>query len=44
MKNVKNKAARRRMLANVFHACMSHILAPLKDAGITGIPMTSGMA
>ncbi|KAJ7826125.1 hypothetical protein B0H14DRAFT_3725210 [Mycena olivaceomarginata] len=42
MKNVKNKAARRRILANVFHACMSHILAPLKDAGITGIPMTSG--
>ncbi|KAJ7768569.1 hypothetical protein B0H14DRAFT_2402665 [Mycena olivaceomarginata] len=42
MKNVKNKAARRRILANVFHVCMSHILAPLKDAGITGIPMTSG--
>ncbi|KAJ6475861.1 hypothetical protein DFH09DRAFT_952625 [Mycena vulgaris] len=42
MKNVKNKAARRRILANVFHACMSHILAPLKDAGITGISMTSG--
>ncbi|KAJ7697770.1 hypothetical protein B0H14DRAFT_3100321 [Mycena olivaceomarginata] len=32
----------RRILANVFHACMAHILAPLKDAGITGIPMTSG--
>ncbi|KAJ7133963.1 hypothetical protein C8R43DRAFT_1132985 [Mycena crocata] len=42
MKNVKNTAARRRILANVFHACMSHILAPLKDAGVTGIPMTSG--
>ncbi|KAJ7312551.1 hypothetical protein DFH08DRAFT_791323 [Mycena albidolilacea] len=42
MKNIKNKSARRRILANVFHACMAHILAPLKDAGITGIPMTSG--
>ncbi|KAJ6549721.1 hypothetical protein B0H19DRAFT_1211389 [Mycena capillaripes] len=42
MKNVKNKAARRRILANVFHACMTYILAPLKEAGITGIPMTSG--
>ncbi|KAJ7913421.1 hypothetical protein B0H13DRAFT_2232321 [Mycena leptocephala] len=43
MKNVKNKAARRRILGNVFHACMSYILAPLNDAGKTGIPMTSGM-
>ncbi|KAJ7724958.1 hypothetical protein DFH07DRAFT_871823 [Mycena maculata] len=34
--------ARRRILANVFHVCMTHILAPLKDAGATGIPMTSG--
>ncbi|KAJ6598608.1 hypothetical protein B0H10DRAFT_2324126 [Mycena sp. CBHHK59/15] len=42
MKNVKNKAARRRILGNVFHACMAHILAPLKEAGATGIPMTSG--
>ncbi|KAJ7940028.1 hypothetical protein B0H13DRAFT_1586701 [Mycena leptocephala] len=42
MKNVKNKAARRRILGNVFHACMSHILVPLKEAGKTGIPMTSG--
>ncbi|KAJ6608216.1 hypothetical protein B0H10DRAFT_2166622 [Mycena sp. CBHHK59/15] len=35
-------AARRRILGNVFHACMAHILAPLKEAGATGIPMTSG--
>ncbi|KAJ6479726.1 hypothetical protein C8R45DRAFT_1054433 [Mycena sanguinolenta] len=38
MKNIKNKAARRRVLANVFHACMAFILAPLKTAGIDGIP------
>ncbi|KAJ7756682.1 hypothetical protein B0H16DRAFT_1662562 [Mycena metata] len=42
MKNVKNQAARRRILANVFHSCMTHILAPLKEAGITGIAITSG--
>ncbi|KAJ7736986.1 hypothetical protein DFH07DRAFT_753191 [Mycena maculata] len=42
MKNIKNKAARRRVLANVFHACMTYILAPLKPAGIRGIPVTSG--
>ncbi|KAJ7816576.1 hypothetical protein B0H14DRAFT_3111685 [Mycena olivaceomarginata] len=42
MKHVKNKAARRRILANVFHACMSYMLEPLKSAGITGLPMTSG--
>jgi hypothetical protein len=42
MKNIKNKAARRRILANVFHACMKHILAPLADVGVTGMPMTSG--
>ncbi|KAJ6548326.1 hypothetical protein B0H10DRAFT_1969190 [Mycena sp. CBHHK59/15] len=29
----QNSAARRRILANVFHACMSHILALLKTAG-----------
>ncbi|KAJ7738675.1 hypothetical protein DFH07DRAFT_870477 [Mycena maculata] len=42
MKNIKNKAARRRVLGNVFHACMAHILARLKPAGATGIPVTSG--
>ncbi|KAJ7847346.1 hypothetical protein B0H14DRAFT_3676386 [Mycena olivaceomarginata] len=42
MKNIKNKSARRRILGNVFQACMAHILAPLKEAGKTGIPMTSG--
>ncbi|KAJ6492474.1 hypothetical protein C8R47DRAFT_430764 [Mycena vitilis] len=42
MKHVKNSAARRRILANVFHACMTYMLAPLKTAGVSGIPMTSG--
>ncbi|KAJ7743425.1 hypothetical protein B0H14DRAFT_2637464 [Mycena olivaceomarginata] len=42
MKNVKNSAARRRILANVFHACMSYILAPLKTTRVTGMLLTSG--
>lgn len=42
LKHITNKAARRRTLANLFHTCMSHILAPLRKAGITGLPMASG--
>ncbi|KAF5388369.1 hypothetical protein D9615_000743 [Tricholomella constricta] len=40
--HISVKAARRRTLANLFHACMSRILQPLKDAGIYGIEMMSG--
>ena len=40
--HVSNTASRRRMLANLFHYCFSHILGPLEDAGKTGIEMTSG--
>lgn len=40
--HITNKAARRRTLANLFHSCMSRILAPLRDAGINGIVMASG--
>ncbi|KAL1937051.1 hypothetical protein VTO73DRAFT_15569 [Trametes versicolor] len=42
LEHIKNKAARRRTLANLFHACMAHVLAPLKKAGIDGIEVTSG--
>lgn len=40
--HITNQASRRRTLANVFHACMHHVLKPLESAGITGIHMTSG--
>ena len=40
--HISNKAARRRTLANLFHACMSRVLAPLKSAGVDGIELTSG--
>lgn len=37
-----NKSARRRVLANVFHACLGHIVAPLLKAGIDGLDIASG--
>ena len=40
--HVKNKASRRRMVANLFHYCVSHMVTPLKPAGETGILMSSG--
>ncbi|KAJ7871067.1 hypothetical protein B0H13DRAFT_2555721 [Mycena leptocephala] len=40
--HIKNKAARRRTLVNLFHACLSFITAPLRDAGVTGISIASG--
>lgn len=42
LNHITSKAARRRVLANLFHACMSKILAPLRHAGIHGIAVTSG--
>ncbi|KAJ7213561.1 hypothetical protein GGX14DRAFT_534208 [Mycena pura] len=42
MKHITNKAARRRVLANVFHAAMKYILTPLEKAGVSGINMASG--
>ncbi|KIJ62538.1 hypothetical protein HYDPIDRAFT_135569 [Hydnomerulius pinastri MD-312] len=42
LEHMTNKAARRRTLANLFHACMGRVLAPLKTAGVEGLPMASG--
>ncbi|PIL36324.1 hypothetical protein GSI_00012 [Ganoderma sinense ZZ0214-1] len=40
--HITNKAAQRRTLANLFHACMSCVLAPLRSAGVTGIQIARG--
>ncbi|EIW63618.1 uncharacterized protein TRAVEDRAFT_114206 [Trametes versicolor FP-101664 SS1] len=40
--HISNKAARRRTLANLFHACMTRVLAPLATAGISGMHFASG--
>ncbi|KAJ7315767.1 hypothetical protein DFH08DRAFT_820345 [Mycena albidolilacea] len=42
LKHIKNKSARCRILANVFHACMKYMLSPQKTAGVSGIPVASG--
>ncbi|KAI0331458.1 hypothetical protein GY45DRAFT_1248627 [Cubamyces sp. BRFM 1775] len=39
--HITNTAARRRALANLFHACLRQILAPLKTAGVEGIDLLS---
>ncbi|KAI0350324.1 hypothetical protein OH77DRAFT_1593589, partial [Trametes cingulata] len=42
LEHITNKAAWRRSLANLFHACMRLVLAPLKDVGVHGIDLVSG--
>lgn len=42
LEHITNQAACQRMLSNLFHACMSCVLDPLKTAGVDGMPMTSG--
>ncbi|KAI1789302.1 hypothetical protein LXA43DRAFT_974334 [Ganoderma leucocontextum] len=42
LQHIKSKAARCRTLANLFHACMECITAPLVSAGLEGIEIASG--
>ena len=41
LEGITNKAARRRALANLYHACVARILQPLEEAGVDGIMMSS---
>jgi hypothetical protein len=42
LKHIKNKAARRRALANLFHSCIRKVLSPIESYGETGIAMATG--
>jgi len=39
--SIQNKAARRRALGNLFHACMDKVLAPIASCGEQGVAMMS---
>ncbi|KAI0648469.1 hypothetical protein C8Q79DRAFT_1045282, partial [Trametes meyenii] len=40
--HITSKAARHRAVANLYHACLTCVLKPLKIAGVEGIAMASG--
>ena len=42
LKHIKNKAARRPALANLFHFCMRKVLSPIESYGVIGIAMATG--
>ncbi|KAG2338131.1 hypothetical protein BDR05DRAFT_978271 [Suillus weaverae] len=42
LEHITNKASRHRSIANLYHTCMSRVLAPLQHAGLEGINMHSG--
>ncbi|KAJ8090904.1 hypothetical protein PM082_024827 [Marasmius tenuissimus] len=42
LKHMVTKASRRRAVANLFHACVGSLLAPLREAGVNGIILASG--
>ncbi|KAF8063166.1 hypothetical protein FPV67DRAFT_1421162, partial [Lyophyllum atratum] len=42
LEQITNQASRRRVAANLFHACLARIVEPLKEAGVTGIHIASG--
>ncbi len=42
LQHIRNKASRRRALANLFHSCLQILLGPIASHGETGLPMMSG--
>ena len=42
LEGIANKATHRRSLANLFHSCMDHLLAPIHGYGERGLVMMSG--
>src|SRR6266576_4104995 len=42
LKHITNQSRKRRVIANLYHACVGRILEPLQAAGIDGIWMSTG--
>jgi hypothetical protein len=42
LEGMTNQAAHRRALANLFHSCMRHLMAPITPYSEGGVPMMSG--
>jgi len=42
LENITNTSRKRRVIANLYHACVSQILEPLESAGVDGIWMSTG--
>ena len=42
LEGIANDTGRRRSLANMFHSCMEHLLAPIQRYGVQGLVMMSG--
>ena len=42
LENITNKARKRRIIANLYHACVGRILEPLESAGTDGVWMSTG--
>ena len=42
LKHIMNDASQRRMVHNLFHSCLSQVLAPLRQAAIDGILLKDG--
>ena len=40
--HITNQAARRRTVANLYHSCKNRIMAPLQQAGVSGVQMARG--
>ncbi|KAF8327524.1 hypothetical protein F5887DRAFT_898668 [Amanita rubescens] len=43
LKLITNQAARRRMISNLFHSCLHHLMEPLIEVGLNGTKMADGM-
>ncbi|OSD07739.1 hypothetical protein PYCCODRAFT_1441641 [Trametes coccinea BRFM310] len=41
LEHIANKDSRCRMLINLYHTCLSHVLEPIRDAGIDGVELAS---